>query len=55
MKKTHSDVVWWVGVNESDMFFRVSTIELPQYILLEKDGFEFRIFAPNYEMKIKED
>ena len=55
MRAAFPKIIWWVGVNPSDKFFRVCHIELAQYILLEKDGFEFRIFAPNFELLKKEE
>ena len=53
LSSAHAKDHFWVGICKVDSFFRVCSVELNDYIFLEFEGYEYRIFlvTPPDELK----
>jgi hypothetical protein len=57
LRGSHPKDHFWVGICKVDSFFRVCSIELNDYLFLEFEGYEYRIFlvTPPEDLKKIED
>ena len=53
LRTAHAKDHFWVGICKVDSFFRVCSVELNDYLFLEFEGYEYRIFlvTPPDELK----